>query len=222
MPRQHRILAAALLLTTPVFAQTGKQKAALATALNASYSFTTGKTTGSVYAIRIPGLYMANNPITWEPEYTIQSTKPLRFRGPGFALVTGPHSTREVKVGEEFYLTAIDVDQNYLRFHLRSVALHDVVQEGNSYRDQFALALKFRLPHGAIATLTAAGVHALVDPILSTESSDSQRVHLGQSAEEVTGILGAPTREIALDNKRILVYSGAKVIFVDGKVTDIQ
>lgn len=224
MPGQQRILVAiaALLLATPVMAQTAKQKDALASALNASYSFTTSKDTGSVYAVRVGGFSMSSDPMTYEPEYTIRSTRPLRTHLATVFATLGQHTTREVKAGEAFYLTSVDVDQNYLRFHLRSVDLHTVVERGRSYREQFALALKFPLAHGAIANMTAADVHAMVDPILSPGSGDSQRIHLGQSPEEVADRLGAPTREIALDHKRILVFHDIKVAFVDDKVADIQ
>jgi hypothetical protein len=49
-----------------------------------------------------------------------------------------------------------------------------------------------------------------------------QAVTLGQTFDEVTSILGQPKNIIDLGNKKTYVYKDMKVIFVGGKVSDVQ
>jgi hypothetical protein len=45
---------------------------------------------------------------------------------------------------------------------------------------------------------------------------------MGQTIDEVTGILGQPRSIVNLGNKKIYVYPDLKVTFNAGKVSDVQ
>jgi hypothetical protein len=47
-------------------------------------------------------------------------------------------------------------------------------------------------------------------------------IELGQTTDQVTAALGAPTRIANLGPKVIYYYSGMKVTFKEGKVSDVQ
>ena len=47
-------------------------------------------------------------------------------------------------------------------------------------------------------------------------------IGLGQTIDEVTGILGQPKSVVDLGAKKIYVYSDMKITFNNGKVTDVQ
>jgi hypothetical protein len=47
-------------------------------------------------------------------------------------------------------------------------------------------------------------------------------IRLGQTLEEVTAILGPPEKQILLGAKTIFVYRDVKVVFVEGKVADVE
>jgi hypothetical protein len=47
-------------------------------------------------------------------------------------------------------------------------------------------------------------------------------IALGQSIDEVTGMLGQPTKTVDLGTKKLYVYKDMKITFKDGKVTDVQ
>ena len=47
-------------------------------------------------------------------------------------------------------------------------------------------------------------------------------VELGQTPDQVQAAMGAPARVANLGPKVIYYYNGMKVIFKDGKVTDVQ
>jgi hypothetical protein len=49
-----------------------------------------------------------------------------------------------------------------------------------------------------------------------------QTVKLGQTLDEVQAALGAPAKVANLGPKVIYYYSGVKVIFKNGKVSDVQ
>ena len=45
---------------------------------------------------------------------------------------------------------------------------------------------------------------------------------MGQTAAQVEAIMGKPKSIANLPNKTIYVYEGLKVVFVNGKVSDVQ
>jgi outer membrane protein assembly factor BamE (lipoprotein component of BamABCDE complex) len=47
-------------------------------------------------------------------------------------------------------------------------------------------------------------------------------IELGQTPDQVQAALGAPARVANLGSKVIYYYDGQKVIFKDGKVSDVQ
>jgi hypothetical protein len=52
--------------------------------------------------------------------------------------------------------------------------------------------------------------------------AEAPTVSLGQTTDDVTAALGNPKNIVDLGAKKIYVYKDMKVIFVNGKVTDIQ
>ncbi|MGB9245102.1 MAG: hypothetical protein WCC03_17255 [Candidatus Acidiferrales bacterium] len=47
-------------------------------------------------------------------------------------------------------------------------------------------------------------------------------IQLGQTEDEVVGMIGQPEKKIALGTKEIFVYKDIKVTFIGGKVADVQ
>jgi hypothetical protein len=47
-------------------------------------------------------------------------------------------------------------------------------------------------------------------------------IALGQTMDQVVGILGSPSKTVDLGQKKIYVYSDMKIIFTDGRVSDVQ
>ena len=54
------------------------------------------------------------------------------------------------------------------------------------------------------------------------DATAAKTIALGQTKEEVVATLGQPQRLVVLGAKQIYVYSDRKVIFVDGRVTDVR
>jgi hypothetical protein len=78
-------------------------------------------------------------------------------------------------------------------------------------------------PHCAVSTTTGTVVGSAVIPQQGgAASAPPPTVSLGQTIPQVTAILGAPAQIINLGSKQIYKYPDMKVIFVDGKVSDVQ
>ena len=223
MSFRNRIIVTVFFAASSValLAQPKQPEVTLSGDLNRSYSFTTKTTAGAIYTVHISGL--SEQPSNEdEPTFTLTPSAAPKSDTSIFDIFTDRHGTHEVQPGDQFYLTTIDVNKHFLTFHLLSVDLHTVVTRGDSDRVAFNLALKFPLQPGTITTLTASGVHQMVDPVLSIAPSGPAALQLGQTETEVKGILGQPDQEVDLPSKHIMVFKAVKVVFVNGKVTDIQ
>jgi len=77
-------------------------------------------------------------------------------------------------------------------------------------------------PHCAVSTTTSATVGgAVVAPAATTQPS-TQTIALGQTIEQVTTTMGTPTQIVDLGSKKIYKYPDMKVVFLNGKVNDVQ
>jgi len=52
--------------------------------------------------------------------------------------------------------------------------------------------------------------------------AQTKTISIGQSKDDVIGILGQPSKDIKLGAKEILVYTDMKVTLLDGKVSDVE
>jgi hypothetical protein len=60
-------------------------------------------------------------------------------------------------------------------------------------------------------------------PQAATRAAASPKtIVLGQTTDEVVGILGQPQKIVNLGAKQMYFYPDMKVIFTNGKVTDVQ
>jgi hypothetical protein len=72
-------------------------------------------------------------------------------------------------------------------------------------------------PHCAVSATTGAVVGGANAP-----QPETQTVALGQTPDQVTAIMGAPKRIVDLGSKKIYTYPDMKIIFLNGKVSDVQ
>jgi hypothetical protein len=76
-------------------------------------------------------------------------------------------------------------------------------------------------PHCAVSTTTGTVVGGAVIPQAGTQPA-TPTVALGQTTAQVTATMGAPTQIVDLGSKKIYKYPDMKIIFIDGKVSDVQ
>jgi hypothetical protein len=81
-------------------------------------------------------------------------------------------------------------------------------------------------PHCAVSTTTGTVIGgAVIAPGAApagAPAGSTQTIALGQSIDQVTGTMGAPQQIIDLGSKKIYKYPDMKVIFINGKVSDVQ
>ncbi len=76
-------------------------------------------------------------------------------------------------------------------------------------------------PHCAVSTTTGAVLGgAVVAP--AGQQPSTQTIAVGQTIDQVTATMGPPTQIVDLGSKKIYKYPDMKVIFVNGKVNDVQ
>ena len=97
---------------------------------------------------------------------------------------------------------------------------------GNTRETRYAATVAFEFPEAALETADAnvikKGIDAVLIPEAELGAANTKTVQLGQTPEEVRAILGAPDNVIKLGPKEVFVYKNLKVIFIDGKVSDVQ
>jgi hypothetical protein len=76
-------------------------------------------------------------------------------------------------------------------------------------------------PHCAVSTTTGTVVGSAVVAQTSAPAS-APTIALGQTIDQVTGIMGAPKQIVDLGSKKIYRYPDMKVVFVNGQVSDVE
>jgi hypothetical protein len=68
----------------------------------------------------------------------------------------------------------------------------------------------------------AQGQQAQQPPAAPAAADPPPTIQLGQSPDDVKGMLGQPQKIVDLGAKQIYIYKDMKITFVKGKVTDVQ
>lgn len=138
---------------------------------------------------------------------------------------TGGDSGHTLKVGERMYLYAIQTTAETLTLIYGTVDAHEREDKGSTKAQPYQIALRFEYD-GGLQAVDTSRVLADVATFFTTESeaatSDVNTIKLGQTPAEVVAILGAPEKKIDLGKKLIYAYKDMKIVFVDGRVSDVQ
>ena len=59
-------------------------------------------------------------------------------------------------------------------------------------------------------------------PNAAAPAAEPINIEIGQTIDQVTAALGAPTKTVDLGAKKIYVYKDMKITFTSGKVSDVQ
>lgn len=134
--------------------------------------------------------------------------------------------SRVFRAGERLFVTDIDVYDDGVMLKVLSCESFDINEKGSTQQRRYKAAVKFLYPKGSGPEKTVTDIKASVDPVLLPESEASavntKTIGLGQSRAEVEEVLGKPERIVDLGPKVTYVYKDMKVIFVEGKVSDVQ
>lgn len=135
-----------------------------------------------------------------------------------------------LKVGERVFVRDIEVDDGDVTFSVFTV---DAIEKtggggdrnkGNTTASRFYAIVSFEFEKPYLSTATPEDIIKAVAPVLATseQATAANTIELGQSPADVERILGKPENVVKLGAKVIYTYKNMKVIFVDGKVADVQ
>lgn len=181
---------------------------------------------GTVLVIKKDGIG-ANPTFNESPlAYTVSGGEIKAPKGFAAALLSsGPtSSTTLFKPGERVYVTNLFLGDATVSFTLLSYDMSSIAVRGNTRQTRYIAHLQFQLPAGVSQPPTVAEIKAVVDPILALEAEATapKTIEMGQTLEEVEGALGKPEKIFKAGSKVIYTYKDVKVVFTDGKVTDVQ
>jgi hypothetical protein len=77
-------------------------------------------------------------------------------------------------------------------------------------------------PHCAVSTTTGTMVGGAVVAPADAPASSAPTITLGQTVDQVTATMGTPQQIVDLGPKKIYKYPDMKVIFINGKVSDVE
>jgi hypothetical protein len=182
---------------------------------------------GTVLVVQQDGIY-----VTPSTNYNVVASKVVagKVEGPkGWAaamLTTDEQNSRNLRAGERVYVESIVVVGKEVRFRITTCNTSDVNVSGNTRTVRYTGAASFEFSKGFLESADAAAVEKVVNAVLLPESevqsSKTRTIELGQTPDQVKSALGAPDKIIKLGPKEIYVYKDMKVVFVDGKVSDVQ
>ena len=177
---------------------------------------------GTILAIRVPGIYadVANT------ENAIVNTNVVDgqvSQATGWSAAFGGSTShsRTLNPNEKVYVTQVDVKRDAVQLELLTV---DVTTLGDGQGTRYRAEVNFKIP--GIDTMTAEDIKKTIDAVVADPATasavQSKTVKLGMSPDEVKTTLGNPDKVVDLGAKQLFVYKDMKIVFVDGKVSDVQ
>lgn len=223
-----------LLAVVPVFASGAANSKALREALVADYPLTqvgvvAFKTDysritkpGTILAVRVPGIY-ADQANTEDSIVNTNVVDGHVSQATGFSAAFGSSTanSRTLNPNEKVYVTDILVKRDAVLVELLTV---DVTTLGDGRGTRYRAELNVKLP--GLDNMTPDDVRKAIDTVVTDPASasavESKTVKLGMSTDDVKKTLGNPTKVVDLGAKQVFVYPDMKIVFIDGKVSDVQ
>jgi hypothetical protein len=142
------------------------------------------------------------------------------------AVLQNKETSHVFKVGERVYLWKASIDDDDLALFLISVETFAVNARGTTKQMRYKALVDFKFAKDYLRTADFTNVKTTLSEIFATEQeyqgANTKSVSLGQTPQEIEGILGKPEKIINLGAKVTWVYKDIKVVFTDGKVADVQ
>ncbi len=219
-------------VTAPVTARAAKKSKEIQEALEAKYQPTkvgwdqTRITQpGTILVVQKDGIYAETS-----NAFNMTTTKVVNGQvepPKGFlAAMSASRKNRELKVGDTVYVEHMKVTDKYAWFELITCNTYDVNMNGSTRNIRYGANVVFEFPQGFIEKADAPAVEKEVEAVLIPQSeaqaAKTKTIGLGQTLDQVKSILGAPDRIVNLGPKQIYIYKDMKVIFENGKVSDVE
>jgi hypothetical protein len=153
--------------------------------------------------------------------------------------------TKFLTIGEKVYVSKIDVNRkdNKVSFSIIECDTCNSVQDPSQRKAQVV----FQFPKDYVAGADGGQISDVISQVLEVQAPDDNAqqdqgqaqgqqqaqqpespaqppptIQLGQTIDDVKNLLGAPTKLVDLGLKQIYIYKDMKVVFLRGKVADVQ
>lgn len=180
---------------------------------------------GTVFVIQKDGIY--GNPSGTSGVMTTKVEDGSVHEPGGFSAAFFESArNRSLKAGEKVYVIRIGIGNDDVAFEVVTCDTYETNMGGSSRQVRYKARVSFRFPKGFLDTADADAVKKVVDAVIVPEAeaqaANTKTVGLGQTPEQVEASLGKPEKIVDLGQKKIYVYKDMKIVFVDGKVADVQ
>ena len=138
------------------------------------------------------------------------------------SFLVGKSKNREFKTGEKVYLSDIDMLDNGVRLKLVAADVTPVTEGGSTIQTRYGAQLLFPFRKNELQTKSADEILSAISSVLRIGADEPVAIDVGSSVAQVEQALGKPKTVVHAGEKTIYVYEALKVIFVEGKVAEVQ
>jgi hypothetical protein len=177
---------------------------------------------GVILAVRLPGIY-ADVANTQDSIVNTNVANGQVSQASGFAAAFGSNTghSRTLNPNEKVYVTDVLVKRDAVQLELLTV---DVTTLADGQGTRYRAELNVKLP--GLDNMTPDDVKKSIETVVAdpavASAVQSKTVKLGMSPDEVKQSLGNPDKIVDLGAKQVFIYKDMKIIFTDGKVSDVQ
>lgn len=202
-------------------------QSALSESLSSTYSlskvamFGNGiKEAGTIVVVRRDGL----SGVTGGTADNLVRDGQIQQKGRSWVYALDAANRKTYKVGDRHYINRCAVKEAEVQISLISLETYDVITKGTSRSERLCSEVHFQFAPGELDTMPFSQVRSAISAVLAREEDLAvvKTVTLGQTKEQVEAALGKPDTVIDLGPKVVYVYPKLKVVFIDGKVSDVE
>jgi len=179
---------------------------------------------GTIFVMQKEGLVAGPADDVGIPEASVKDGVPKQKGGLGGLL--RKTTTRTLNKGERVYLIGIDVQDDLVKMTMLTCDMSAVQAEGSTKQTRYRGAALFEFGKPTLSAMDLETAKKAIEVVLLPEdkatATSTKTIALGMTMVEVEAILGKPENIINLGSKVTYVYKNMKIIFVDGKVADVQ
>jgi hypothetical protein len=189
-------------------------KDSLRTTLEAAYPLTKRSALSSDRLTKQGVVLVVMADLVTDLRYNVTTIRAANIGEPGGTVTTvfTREGLRFFSAGERLFVTDIKVEDDNLVFGVLSLE--------KLYRGTATV----EFPKGFLETAGFDRVKTVVDQLLrpEAEATAPKVIALGQTREQVEVVMGRPDRIFDLGARVIYMYKDVKIVFVDGRVADVQ
>lgn len=185
---------------------------------------------GTVFVLKQEGVRadLATDLTLYANKVNVENGQIAQAGGLAVAFSGGKETSRVLSAGEEMYLFDVDVNDKEVKYQLLTAKTYQVNVKGSTKEMRYKALLVFQFGKDVLPGLSADDVARVTSKVVATKedvaaaAAEPKTVGLGQSRAEVEAVLGKPETILDLGQKVTYVYKNLRVVFVDGKVADVQ